>query len=144
MRSNRSEETKLSGAEMPEQRRAGQPHLTATLLRTSKAAFTRIQISGYLDIQMSEIRISSGRLHVSDRNVFGVYTCPDIRMYYTRHTRYVYEKYAKAFFWSSCTCCMPSKSLPFFPFFLLTRFVGWTTRSKFCLVSSVIDYKTQR
>ena len=33
----------------------------------------------YLDIRMSEIRISSGRLHVSDRNVFGVYTCPDIR-----------------------------------------------------------------
>ena len=29
-----------------------------------------------------------------------------------------------------------------FPFFLLI-FVGWTTRSKFCLVSSVIDYKTQ-
>ena len=29
-----------------------------------------------------------------------------------------------------------------FPFFLL-MFVGWTTRSKFCLVSSVIDYKTQ-
>ena len=31
----------------------------------------------------------------------------------------------------------------FFPFFLL-MFVGWTTRSKFCLVSSVIDYKRQR
>ena len=45
-----------------------------------EAAFTRIQISGYLDIRMSEIRISSGRLHVSDRNVFGVYTCPDIRI----------------------------------------------------------------
>ena len=55
----------------------------------SQAAFTRIQISGYLDIRISEIRISSGRLHVSDRNVFGVYTCPDIRMHYTRHTRYV-------------------------------------------------------
>ena len=53
-------------------------------IRDAKAAFTRIQISGYLDIRMSEIRISSGRLHVSDRNVFGVYTCPDIRMYYTR------------------------------------------------------------
>ena len=37
---------------------------------------------------------------------------------------------------------MPSNSLPFFSFFLLT-FVGWTTRSKFCLVSSLIDYKTQ-
>ena len=66
--------------------------------RMTKAAFTRIQISGYLDIRISEIRISSGRLHVSDRNVFGVYTCPDIRMHYTRHTRYVLEKYANAFF----------------------------------------------
>ena len=56
-------------------------------IHSCKAAFTRIQISGYLDIRMSEIRISSGRLHVSDRNVFGVYTCPDIRMHYTRHTR---------------------------------------------------------
>ena len=54
-----------------------------------KAAFTRIQISGYLDIRMSKIRISWERLHVSDRNVFGVYTSPDIRMHYTRHTRYV-------------------------------------------------------
>ena len=44
------------------------------------------------------------------------------------------------FFWSSC---MPSNSLPFFPLFLL-MFVGWTTRSKICLVSSVIDYKRQR
>ena len=26
--------------------------------------------------------------------------------------------------------------------FFLLMFVGWTTRSKFCLVSSVIDYKT--
>ena len=38
---------------------------------------------------------------------------------------------------------MPSNSLSFFPFFLL-MFVGRTTRSKFCLVSPVIDYKTQR
>ena len=30
-----------------------------------------------------------------------------------------------------------------FPFFLL-MFIGWTTRSKFCLVSSVMDFKTQR
>ena len=55
----------------------------------NEAAFTRLQISGYLDIRMSEIRISLERLHVSNRNVFGVYTCPDIRMHYTRHTRYV-------------------------------------------------------
>ena len=31
-----------------------------------EAAFTRIQTSGYLDIRMSEIRISSERLHVLD------------------------------------------------------------------------------
>ena len=54
-------------------------------LLQSQAAFTRIQISGYLDIRMSKIRISWERLHVSDRNVFGVYTSPDIRMHYTRH-----------------------------------------------------------
>ena len=56
---------------------------------TELGCVSRIQISGYLDIRMSEIRISSERLHVSDRNVFGVDTCPDIRMHYTRHTRYV-------------------------------------------------------
>ena len=89
---------------------------------------------------MSEIRISSGRLHVSDRNVFGVYTLsrhPDV--FYAAYSLSVGEM-RKCFFWSRC---MPSNSLSFFPLFLL-MFVGWTTRSKFCLVSPVIDHKTQR
>ena len=33
----------------------------------------------YTDIRMSEIRISSERLHVSDRNVFRVYMSQDIQ-----------------------------------------------------------------
>ena len=67
-----------------------------------------IRISGYPDLRGPYI---FGRLDVSDRNVFGVYTRPDILIHYTRHNRYVLEKYANAFFLSRC---MPSNSLPFF------------------------------
>ena len=44
---------------------------------------------GYLDIRMSKIRIFLGAFTRVGSNVFGVYTSPDIRMHYTRHTRYV-------------------------------------------------------
>ena len=62
----------------------GMSLLTISALFLLYIHFGKSCVYTYPDIRMSEIRISSGRLHVSDRNVFGVYTCPDIRMHYTR------------------------------------------------------------
>ena len=89
---------------------------------------------------MSKIWIYWERLHVSDRNVFGVYTSPDIRMHYTRHTRYVQEKYANAFSFGQ-VACFHTLFQCFLSFYwcLLAERQG----KSFVLVSSVIDYKTQ-
>ena len=84
-----------------------------------------------MEIRMSEIRISSEkrfqRLHVSRH--------PDVL--YAAYSLCVAE-IRKCFFFVKLHAFKLSS---IFPFFLLI-FVGLTTRSKFCLVSSVFDYET--
>ena len=97
-----------------------------------------------------DIRIS-GYPDVKDPDFFGAFTRVGSKCFRRLHvSRYPDALYAA---YSLCVaeirkCFSLVKLHAFklsfiFPFFLL-MFVGWTTRSKFCLVSSVIDYKRQR
>ena len=97
-----------------------------------------------------DIRIS-GYLDVKDPDIFGAFTRIGSKRFRRLHvSRYPDALYAA---YSLCvgeirTCFFLVKLHAFklssiFPFFLL-MFVGWTTRSKICLVSSAIDYKRQR
>ena len=97
-----------------------------------------------------DIRIS-GYPDVKDPDIFGAFTRVGSkrfrRLHVSRHPDALYAAYSlsvgeirKCFFLVK----LHAFKLSFiYPFFLL-MFVGWTTRSKFCLVSPVIDYKTQR
>ena len=102
-----------------------------------KAAFTHIQISGYLDIRISEIfgaftRVGSKRFR---------------RLHVSRHPDALYAAYSlcgrntQLLFYGQVACL---QTLFYFFLSFLFIFVGLTTRSKFCLISSVIDHKTQR
>ena len=90
-----------------------------------------IRISGYPDIFGAFTHVGSKRfrrLHVS-RHPDALYAAYSLYVGEIRKCSFLVKLHA-------------FKLSSIFPFFLL-MFVGWTTKSKFCLVSSVIDYKTQ-
>ena len=47
-------------------------------------------ITGYPDVKLKDPDIFGASVHVSDRNVFGVYTSPDIQIHYTSHTLFFF------------------------------------------------------
>ena len=113
-------------------------HLKQSSNLHSKAAFTRIQISGSQ---------RSGYLR-------GVYT-----YWIETFSAFTRVQISGCIIRGILAMCRRNTQMPFFSrqvecfqilfhfsffFFIFFMFVGWTTRSKFCLVSSVIDYKTQR
>ena len=97
-----------------------------------------------------DIRIS-GYPDVRDPDIFGAFTRVGSkrfrRLHVSRHPDALYAAFSLSV--GEIRMCfflvkLHAFKLSFiFPIFLLI-FVGWTTRSKFCLVSPVIDYKTQR
>ena len=112
--------------------------LYGTMRSESEAAFTRIQISGYLDIWMSGIRTSSQRLHACRIETFSTFTRVQTSGCIIRSILAKCRRNTQMLFLCQVTCLQTL--FHFFRLFLL-MFVGWKKRSTICLVSSISTIK---